>query len=60
MIPDVDRKWSRRKGSNGMESGFLEFFKFFILFLYLFIYFHQLNDELDKHIKEKIFWRRKL
>ena len=34
---------------------FLKFFNF----TFIFIYFLQLNDELDKH-KEKIFWRRKL
>ena len=57
MIPDVDRKWSRRKTRNGMEFGFLDFF---IILFYFYIYlFSSLNDELDKH-KEKIFWRRKL
>ena len=39
---------------NGMEFGFPDFLKKF-----LFIYFRQLNDELDKH-NEKIFWQRKL
>ena len=58
MIPDVDRKWSRQKMQNGMEFGFLDIFNFFN-FTFIFIYFLQLNDELDKH-KEKIFWRRKL
>ena len=43
---------------NGMEFGFLDIFNFFN-FTFIFIYFLQLNDELDKH-KEKIFWRRKL
>ena len=42
MIPDVDRKWSRRKTRNGMEFGFPDFFLIFV-----FIYVHQLNDELD-------------
>ena len=61
MIPD--RKWSpmwtasdpRRKTWNGMEFGFPDFF----ILIFVFIYLHQLNDELDKH-KEKIFWQRKL
>ena len=39
--------------TNGMEFGFLDFL------IFKFIYFHQLNDELDKH-EEKIFWLRKL
>ena len=43
MIPDEDRKWSRRKIRNGMEFGFLDFVIF--LFYFIFIYFHQLNDE---------------
>ena len=66
MIPKLDRKWSRtandpsdprRKVRNDMEFGFLDFSIFY--FIFLFIYFHQLNNELDKH-KEKIFWRYKL
>ena len=55
VIPDVDRKWSRRKARTGMEFRFPVLFLIFLIF----IYFHQLNDELDKH-KEKIFWQRKL
>ena len=42
---------------NGTESGFLDFLNFFLIFV--FIYFHVLNDELDEH-KETIFWQRKL
>ena len=34
MIPDVDRKWSRRKGKNGLEFGYLDFF----LCVYVFIF----------------------
>ena len=41
MNPDVDRKWSRRKGTNGMEFGLPDFFKFLYLFPYSFICFHQ-------------------
>ena len=52
---DPERKWSRRKRRNGMEFGFLIFLNVF----FIFIHFHQLNEELDKP-KEKIFWRRKL
>ena len=44
MIPDVDRKWSRRKRSIDMEFGFPDFLKVFVV-----IYFHQVNDELDEH-----------
>ena len=55
MIPDVDRKWSRRKVRNGMEFRFSVFY-FYIL---IFIYFHPLYVELDKR-KGKIFWQRKL
>ena len=57
VIPNVDRKWSRRKTRNGMEFGFLDFF-YFLFYFYIYL-FSSLNDELDKH-KEKIFWRRKL
>ena len=58
MIPDVDCKWSRRKLRNGMDFGFLDSFTFYFISIF-FIYFYQLNDELDED-KEKIFWRRKL
>ena len=70
MIPKLDRKWSRtasdprcgpqmvppeREEWHGVSlSGFILFFNFL-----MFIYFHHLNDELDKH-KENIFWQRKL
>ena len=67
MIPKLDRKWSRTasdprcgpqmipsESADGMKFGFPDFFIFFV-----FICFHRLNDELDKH-KEKIFWQRKL
>ena len=38
MIPDVNRKWSRRKTANGIDFGFLDFqfvknFVFFICFI---------------------------
>ena len=46
MIPDVDRKWSRRKGTNGMEFGLPDFF---ILFLYLFI--NSDNTKLENNTK---------
>ena len=64
MIPDL--QWSRTSNDprcgpqmippekeNGMEFGFPDFKIFF-----LFIYFRQLNDELDKH-NEKIFCERR-
>ena len=35
MIPDVDRKWSRRKGKNGLEFGYLDFFKFLYVFIFI-------------------------
>ena len=35
VIPDVDRKWSRRKTRNGIEFGFLDFFMFYFTFIYL-------------------------
>ena len=44
MIPDLDRKWSRRKTGNSMDFGFLEFFIFTFYFVSLFIYFHQLKE----------------
>ena len=60
MIPKLDRKWSRTSNDprcgpqmippekeNGMEFGFPDFLIF--VFIYLFIYFHQLSDELDEH-----------
>ena len=53
MMPDVKRNWPRQKNVNGKEFGFPDVF-----FNFLFIYFHQLNDELEKH-KENIFWQRK-
>ena len=55
MIPDVNRKWSRRKTPDGMDFGFLDLFKNF----FLSFFFHQLKDKLDQ-IKEKIYWQRKL
>lgn len=55
MIPDVNRKWSRRKTTDGMDFGFLDF-SIFSIFLF---FFHQLKDKLDQ-IKEKIYWQRKL
>ena len=59
MIPDVNRKWSRRKTTDGMDFGFLDFFKKIFFFLSFFFFFHQLKDKLDQ-IKEKIYWQRKL
>ena len=61
MIPKLDRKSSRtrtandprRKISNGMDFGFLNFF-FFLSF-----FFHRLKGKIDQ-IKEKIYWERKL
>ena len=40
MIPDVERKWSRRKTENGMDFGFLDLFIVLLLFLYLFVFIH--------------------
>ena len=65
MILKLDRKWSPMwttndpAGKRGMAwsvvfRGFFLFFNFV-----MFIYFHHLNDELDKN-KENIFWQRKL
>ena len=45
MILDVDRKWPRRKGTNGVDFGVLDFL-FFALFV-IFVYFF--HHELDKH-----------
>ena len=42
MIPPENEEW------HGV------WFPEFFIFIFLFIHFHQLNDELDKH-KEKIF-----
>ena len=53
MILHVDRKWSCRKARNDMAFDLPDFYFFSI---FLFIYFHQLNYELDTH-KEKIFWQ---
>ena len=47
MIPLVKEEW------HGV------WFPGFFLFVYFYIYCHELNDELDKH-KEKIFSRRTL
>ena len=39
MIPDVNRKWSRRKITDGMDFGFLDFFEnFFRSFFFLFFH----------------------
>ena len=57
-----DRKWSPNWTANDREPEMIpdvdrkDFFNFGI---YLFIYFHQLNTELDEH-NENIFWQRKL
>ena len=41
MIPDAERKWSRRKTRNGKEFVFLVFyFLFYFYFIFIFIYFH--------------------
>ena len=34
MIPDVNRKWSRRKTTNGMDFGFLDFFFWLVMFIF--------------------------
>ena len=45
MIRDVNRKWSHRETMDGMDFGFLDFFKIFFSFFLFF--FHQLKDKLD-------------
>ena len=57
MIPDVDRKWSHQK--IGMAWSVVSWIFLSSYFIFIFIYFHELKNELDKH-KEKIVLRRKL
>ena len=51
MIPEEDRKLLA-SNENSMEFRFQDFLNFLLNF----IYFHQLNDELNQ-IEEKIHWR---
>ena len=44
MIPDVNRKWSRRKTANGMDFGFLDFFFFWIGDVYFLLVWRWLLD----------------